>query len=67
MTKTEKRVWLLTEKEVATMTARSLSAIRQDRHYGRGVPYHKIGRSVRYSLTDITAYLLRHRISTEER
>lgn len=64
---TEEKITLLTETELAALVSRSLSAIRQDRHHGRGVPYLKIGRSVRYSLIDITAYLSRHRITTEER
>ena len=48
---------LLTEGEVAEITKRSLSAIRKDRYAGRGVPTLKIGASVRYLPSDLSAYL----------
>ena len=47
----------LTEKEVATMTGLSLSTLRNTRFQGRGLPYVKIGRSVRYSLQDVIHYM----------
>jgi len=47
----------LTEKEVAEMTGLSLSTLRNSRFQGRGLPYIKIGRSVRYSLDDVVAYM----------
>jgi excisionase family DNA binding protein len=49
-------VWL-TEKEVASRTSLSLSKLRQDRHKCRGIPYSKVGRSVRYSLADVEAFM----------
>ena len=47
----------LTEKEVAAMTGLSLSTLRNSRFLGRGIPYVKIGRSVRYSLDDVVDYM----------
>lgn len=47
----------LTEKEVAEMTGLSLSNLRNARFQGRGLPYVKVGRSVRYSLTDVIDYM----------
>ena len=47
----------INEKEVARITGRGLQTLRNDRHRGRGLPYIKMGRSVRYSLEDIIAYM----------
>lgn len=47
----------LTEKEVSWMTGRSLSTLRSDRFKCQGLPYVKIGRSVRYALVDIVQYM----------
>lgn len=53
----------LNEKQVAEHLSCSLSKLRQDRHRCRGVPYVKLGRAVRYSLTDVEAYMSQHRIT----
>lgn len=53
---------LLTEKEVAGITKISLSKLRQDRIYRRGLPYIKIGKAVRYSNADIENFLANARI-----
>ena len=55
----------LTEKEVSDLTGRSVQTLRNDRCLGRGFPYSKMGRSVRYRLTDILADMERTRIETE--
>ena len=47
----------LTEKEVAQITGRSLSTLRSDRFNSRGLPYVKIGRSVRYALNDVIRFM----------
>ena len=47
----------INEKEVARIIGRGLQTLRNDRHRGRGLPYIKMGRSVRYSLEDIIAYM----------
>lgn len=58
----------LTEKEVAAMTGLSLSNLRNSRFLGRGLPYVKIGRSVRYNLDDVIEYMeSRKVIPLEER
>lgn len=59
------RNWL-TEKEVSEITGISVSTLQKARFYRRGVPYFKIGRSVRYSLTDVQAFMAFHRISFME-
>ena len=52
----------LTEKEVAAITRLSLSTLRAHRFAGRGIPYAKIGRSVRYSATEVQRYMTEHQI-----
>jgi predicted DNA-binding transcriptional regulator AlpA len=55
----------LTEQEVAALTGRAVQSLRNDRHRGRGFPYRKIGRSVRYSLSEILTTMENQRIETE--
>jgi len=56
----------LNEKEVARLTGRALSTLRNERHLGRGFPYVKIGRSVRYPKAEIIAFMEARKIKTEE-
>ena len=53
----------LTEREVAQLLSCSLSRLRQDRHKSRGLPYSKMGRSVRYSVADVSAYMTKCRVT----
>lgn len=43
----------LTEQELATRQRRSVKTLQADRLKGGGVPFVKLGRSVRYRLSDI--------------
>ena len=54
---------LLTTKEVANMTGLSRETLAQWRSQRRGIPYLKIGRSVRYAVADVQAYLEGCRVS----
>lgn len=54
----------LTEKEVAALTGRAVQTLRNDRSKGKGFPYSKYGRSVRYLLADVIAEMESHRIET---
>ena len=56
---------LLTEKEVSSLLKSALQSLRNDRSKGRGLPYYKLGKSVRYSLADIDNYLSARKISTD--
>lgn len=38
----------ITEKELSAMTGRALQTLRNDRFKGKGFPYIKLGKSVRY-------------------
>ena len=54
----------LNEVQVAEITGRALSTLRNERFCRRGIPYVKIGRSVRYSLEDVIRYMDSHKIET---
>lgn len=48
----------LNEKEVAAITGRAISTLRNERFMRRGLPYLKIsGRSVRYRSQDVIAFM----------
>jgi hypothetical protein len=49
----------LNEDELAQALGRKKRTLQKDRLLGRGVPYIKIGRSVRYLPSDIIDYLNR--------
>lgn len=54
----------LTEGEVSSITRRALQTLRNDRHRRRGIPYVKVGRSVRYKLADVLEFMDSRRIET---
>ena len=56
----------LTEREVSQMTRRALSTLRNERAAGRGMPYIKVGRSVRYSLADVIRYMEERKVNTKD-
>jgi len=59
-------VQYLTETQVSEMTKIALPTLRNQRSRGVGIPYSKLGRSVRYLLADVKDYMAKHRIHTEE-
>jgi predicted DNA-binding transcriptional regulator AlpA len=62
-----KEIQYIDEKGVSRMTSIKLPTLRNDRHKGRGIPYVKIGRSVRYRLDDVIAYMEAHKVNTDPR
>ena len=54
----------LTEKQVSTITGRALSTLRNERFLGKGIPYIKIGKSVRYKYNDVIDFMEARRIET---
>jgi hypothetical protein len=54
----------LTEAEVAEMTGRAVSTLRNDRYYRRGIPYIKVGRSVRYNLEETIGFMESRKVLT---
>ena len=53
------------EKIVSEITGIALSTLRNDSHNMRGIPHYKIGRSVRYSLSDVFAFMESRKIIPE--
>lgn len=45
------------EKEVSRITGISVHTLRNSRAEARGIPYSKIGRSVRYRMSDVLAFM----------
>lgn len=53
---------LITENQVSEFTKIPVQSLRNMRCVGEGIPYHKIGRRVRYSIEDVLDYLENCRI-----
>jgi len=53
------------EREVSRITGRSLQTLRNDRFLRRGIPYCKIGRSVRYNSEEVLRFMEAHKVQTE--
>ena len=47
------------------MLSVSVYTLRAHRQKNKGIPYVKIGRAVRYALSDVLAFMDNHRISFE--
>jgi hypothetical protein len=57
----------LNEREVAAITGRAVSTLRNERFMRKGLPYLKIaGRSIRYKTEDVIAFMEGRRVSFEE-
>ncbi len=54
---------LLNENELAALLGYHVQTLRNHRSAGVGIPYVKVGRSVRYQLVDIQEYLAERRIT----
>jgi excisionase family DNA binding protein len=57
---------LLSADEVAQLTGLSIDTLAQWRSQRRGIPYLKIGRAIRYDLTDVQNYLRGCRVSVSD-
>jgi hypothetical protein len=55
----------LNEVQVSDMTGRALSTLRNERARNEGIPYIKIGRSVRYDIIDVIGFMDAHKIMTQ--
>ena len=56
----------LSEAEVAKILSISRASLQQNRWLNRGIPFLKVGRSVRYAVTDLQAFIEANRVATEE-
>ena len=55
----------LTEKQVAGITNFAIQTLRNHRQVSRGIPYLKVGRSVRYRPADVQEYMERCFVNPE--
>lgn len=55
----------LNEKQVSQLIGLGLSTLRNARFCKTGIPYRKVGRSVRYRKEEVIAYMEGHMIKTE--
>lgn len=53
---------LLTADQLAELLQTTAAALAQDRYQGRGVPYTRVGRRIRYLKEDVLKYLQDNRI-----
>lgn len=53
------------EKIVSKVTGFSLQTLRNHRHQGRGIPYFKVNRSIKYLLEDVYEFIESKKIKTE--
>ena len=51
---------LLGEEQAAQVTGKSVSTLQKDRVAGDGIPYVKLGRAVRYRLSDLKAHIAKN-------
>ena len=52
----------ITEEEVAKLIDRAVQTLRNDRCKCQGLAYYKMGRQVRYKLSDVLAYMEQNKI-----
>jgi hypothetical protein len=56
----------LTPKETSELTGINPATLANQRSARRGIPFIKVGRSIRYRMNDILAFMDEHRIDPEE-
>jgi predicted DNA-binding transcriptional regulator AlpA len=56
----------ISEKEVSRITGLALPTLRNWRFKRMGMPYSKVGRSVRYAMEDVLHYMESRKVQTDE-
>ena len=56
---------LVNEVQASKILCRAVQTLRNDRHLRQGPPYIKLGRSIRYRVSDLMGYMEKHRIDPE--
>ncbi len=54
------------ERRVSELTGIAVQTLRNWRMLGRGFPYSKVGRSIRYSIIDVQQYMEEAKVKTEQ-
>lgn len=57
---------LIDEKSLAKILGKALQTLRNDRFKKTGVPYLKLGGSVRYRMDDVEDYIEKSRITFDD-
>jgi hypothetical protein len=52
----------LSDLQLSKILSKSPQSLRNERQEGRGLPYYKIGRCVRYKLSEVMRILEGHRV-----
>lgn len=60
----QKPITLLTEHEVSALIRKSVHWLRRSRWSGDGIPYRKLGHSVRYAESDVLNWIEQHTLQT---
>jgi hypothetical protein len=55
----------LTARQVQELTGISAQSLANQRHLRKGIPYHKVGGSIRYRWADVLAFMDSCRIDLE--
>ena len=58
---------VMNEHEVSLLVGKSVQTLRNDRYLGKGVPYFKVGRAVRYRRGDVLKWLVAQRIEASRK
>ena len=53
------------ERKAAEILGRAIQTLRNDRHLRKGPAYIKMGRSIRYQVSDLLDYIEKNRIDPE--
>jgi hypothetical protein len=53
---------LLTEDKTAARTGLSVHTLAKHRKLGKGIPFVRLGRTIRYRTADVERYLIDHRV-----
>jgi predicted DNA-binding transcriptional regulator AlpA len=62
----DKTTRYLDEKKVSELTGLALSTLRNWRFLRKGLPYCKVGRSVRYPLEEVYSFMERRRVNVTD-
>lgn len=56
----------INEKELSEIVGVSLSTLRMNRVFNKGFPYYKLGKSVRYKLSEVNDYIEKNKVEFKE-
>jgi len=62
----QEKTRFINENEVSAITGLSVQTLRNWRFQGKGIPYVKAGRSIRYSYQDVITYMEERVIAPRE-